>query len=373
MGFKWPEVSGGTVFTAFIILLIIIAIIFFTNAIKTRTKVRDEAWEQLLIYALKKGFSQKEVALLQAFFSGLSESEKEAFNLYTNKKASYTMLYSFFLKQEMIPSDQKVKILGSLFFERKADFLPKSTLDLNIGEVCSLETPGKKYLSIVLKKTDSKLLLKNNNWLNEEKDMSMPASVFCFRNGFGGFALVGKIIAVVKEGIVFDYAGKIEKRGEEKLVTSIELPFELKTTSLVRREVEDSPILADDIVNKSLDEIDELLGNKPVKSPPKDKISEKPKTEVVKGTIRNFALTEKISDKSIQFKFVGAVPDDTLRRSEVWEINLKFPSGFIFLAKGNIVQVPNSDGSFLLKFTEVNEDLKQKLIAEIRQLGIDRD
>ncbi|MBE7411914.1 MAG: hypothetical protein L6Q54_02850 [Leptospiraceae bacterium] len=372
-GLQWPEVSGSTVFTIIASVSIVALLIYFINSVKGKFQKGDSDWERIHIHALNKGFSQKEISILQGFYQRLNIVEKESFDLEKNKKGSYYLLYTFFLNKDLIPIEERVKILGSLFFERKTDSLPHSTLDLKIGEVCSLEISSKKYLTFVIKKSETEILLKNHKWLSDGKGLSLPASVFCFRSGFGGIVFTGQVVSVSPEGILFHYSGNMRRKGGEKSASTIELSIELKTKSFVKREKgrEEDSILLDDIVNKSLDEIDEILGNKPSKD--KKEKSESKRIETVVEEIYKKAVTEKISDKFIQFRLEGNITDEILRRNEVWEVKMIFPTGVLFQAKGNIVPVPNSDDIFIFKYLSLDEKSRKELISEVQRLGANQD
>ncbi|MCE9500105.1 MAG: hypothetical protein K8R21_06360 [Leptospira sp.] len=371
---KMPEGSFITLFIAIAIIVIATVAFFVVNNIIQKSKVKDIQWDRVLAFILKKGFSQKEVSVLEDFFGTLSGAEKESFNPVINKKLCYSMLYGYLVNNERVPADMRVQVMSKLFFERQTDFEPKTTMDLHTGEACSLEMTSKNIFTVIMKQTASKLLLKNNKQMPEENNLSIPVSVYAFRNGFGGFALLGNIIAVVKEGIVFDHNGKIEARGEQHQMTSIELPFELRTSIISIRDSGHNPAKGGAAsISDTINELDELLGKRPAPKIEKTTESVPAPKHTFKEELKSYGMTEKISDRGLIFRFVSAPPEDLMKRNEIWEISLKLPNGFTFVCRGVIVQAGARQGAYLFKYTEISETAKKIIIGQIRDLGAERE
>lgn len=339
--YKWPTFGSATAYSL-VVMAIAAAIIILVITYFHRKRLRAEsAWLALGHYAHKQGLKRDQLKILGVFFQELTATEKNEIsfnhNLFANK------LYSFLRNHPMVNAHDRVEIFDKLLPDAAAKIDVRSPDDLKQGELCSLDIGRRTYLGRVAKIKTPQILVSVNTGFSAADIQHQPCNIYVYRNNLGGFLLYCRVLKVSPEAIIVEYEEKIEFKGEQHLMTLMNLPVILKPWP--PPEIDISPPQAE-----------------PGKTPA---TSAKPEFYQCE--------TDRISDRAILLRFMSAYNGVQVMRQELWEAELDLPDGYQFKCRGRLIQSMTTPGFYILKFTDADEAARSRLFHFISQNSPSRE
>ncbi len=331
----WPK---GTAQDALLWVSVALAIagpvIFIqTRRYYHRAKARERRWASMVRRAVKQGLTAAQIGHLRKFFVTRGNAQVDELLLHREK---YRAQLLEFLRQNVNGAARTdVRMFGALFPEAGWSLRIQSAVDLQVGELCSLELAEGTHLGLIIEIVGSDVVLSipRRNPSAGEIRVGQVGNLFAYRIGVGGFELAGKVVQADRQGIVYRQAGRVQPKGEHHLMANLDMACVL--TAWPRKSAA-------------------LLGtiNDPSNSTGGD----------AAGGIQCKAL--QVSDRGMIFvtRSAGHI---LLQKQGVWELRLALEGGYNFVCRGFVSPSKTGNARFYMKFMDVHETGRRVLLQTI--------
>lgn len=360
---EWPEVTGVTVATFFFYIVLFLAIIVITSFFFNKGKLSGQIWTQVLKYAYSKKLNSTQIAILEDFYKHLVGLGEKA-NLLLDKREFQNSLYAYLTRHKSAQGiENYVQIMDKLFPEHEHHMEINSLNEIYNGEFCCLEVKNTFILGHVVKKTMTELLISTTETHMIKDYTGLDAFIYFYRQELGGYLIGGNIKKIKANGLIFEFDGNIEKKGDEHIHADITRELEF-TPWLEHNEMADgatqSSVQAIPVVEEPEPEpvLDE--NGEPILIPQMDR-------ELLLGR------SIKISDRSILFDMIELDMNDILmKKYDIWLLDIKFSLDISLQLKGRIFKSKDFSGKYIFKYISPSGSDLKILYDEIRKFKPER-
>ncbi|MCB1322565.1 MAG: hypothetical protein KDK34_20060, partial [Leptospiraceae bacterium] len=301
---------------------------------------------------------------------------RELTALILDQKQFRKSLYRYLSGRADIKAETRVQILDKLFQSISAGLSIDSIYDVHAGEICSVFAAGKHRLARVVSVEEDNRVVLSVRELPAHIPLGQESHLYVYRPRLGGFLFPGEIHQSWDDGLLFIVTGDVQSRGEQHLMTVLELPLTVEPwgpsgAQPARRGApgdrsESKPVVSDS-ANDHQNE-DAQTGERPESAPGAE--GSHPQIYRFHGT------TEKISERALVF-FADHGHDQLhrqLRKTGLWTLNLDLPGEFTLSCKGQMIPVKSSGNDrFLFRYIDLTENARRILFEVIRENQPERE
>ncbi len=299
-----------------------------------RLRTRETVWIALLRHAINRGLTAAQIRQLRSFFASRGEAQIEKL---LHDREIYRAQLLDYLRSVQGAGRSAVRMFDTLFPDTRAPPRIASAGDLQVGELCSMELAKSTHLGVVTQVIGADVILSvpRRSSGGEEIRPGEAAKLYAYRIGAGGFELSGNVVRADRHGVIYRYAGRVEAKGAQHLMASLEMPCVLlawprKTTDVTR--LRKGSTSAASVLN-------------------------------LPGGIQ--CKTVQISDRGMTF-VARSTGHSLLQKQKVWEVRLPLGGGYNFVCRGFVSPSRAGNGRFLMKFVDVHEAARRVLLATIK-------
>ena len=279
---RLPGFDASTLPYLVYFLLFIIGMMLFLQWRLRRENQKNALSNRFMQVVMHRGLTKNQLQWANDFFKNLKEAQQNEILLSQKSLAHY--LHQYLRQHEMITANDRVEIFDKVLPGMTSQIEIKSVSDLRPGEPCAIDVNKKSHLASILKIKDDQMLLS----LTEKILLPLgDAKIYAYRPQLGGFLLSGKITKVNGPSLIFRHDGPIEFRGDQHLMSIIEVRVKLERWPHPEMNVE----------------------------------SAEPDPE--KAPEYFYAETQRISDRAMSIRFTEPPPPWVLRKQEYWEMTLE--------------------------------------------------
>lgn len=281
---RLPGFDASTLpYLVYFLLTVIGGLLFLQWRLRRRAE-KNALSNRFMQIMLHRNLTKKQYRAVNQFFHDLKESQQNEILL--SQKALAHHLHQFLRVNEQIPANDRVEIFDKILPGMTSQIEVKTVDDLRTGEPCAVDIDHTSHLATILKTKDEQVLIS----LTEKIVLPLgPARLYAYRPNLGGFLLTGAISKVNGMSAIFKHEGPIEFRGDQHLMSIVNLA--LKVEPWPKPEVE----------------ADLEPGEVPAETP------------------YLLAETERLSDRALAIRFLESPPELILKRQEFWEMTLELP------------------------------------------------
>ncbi|MCB1147180.1 MAG: hypothetical protein KDK38_10295 [Leptospiraceae bacterium] len=285
-----------------------------------RFKVKkNAAWILLKNYAITHDLSAKEISVLETFFNSLSLTDRQ--NILFERKRFAELLQQF-LKNISAKSTTLVKFFDKLILSSQTETTIHGLVDLNEGELVAVDLEEESTLANILnvRGSNARIVLHNRNIPFSE---NLPAKLFAYRPGLGGYLFSGVLQDKHKDTVIFCQSGSIEFKGEQHLMAYIEMPV----------------LLQPDIAGLHIDE------------------------NYVAPEFKMQTIT--VSDRAMLVNPIDHIFTQEREKFEHWHMRLNLPDTTLIECRVKIHNSKSGNNTLILKFLDIQEKDRHKLFELI--------
>lgn len=281
---RLPGFDSSTVpYLVYFLLSVIGGLLFLQWRLRRRAE-KDALSNRFMQVMMHRSLTKRQYAAVNTFFRGLKEAQQNEILL--SQKALAHHLHQFLRVNEKIPANDRVEIFDKILPGMTSQIEVKTTDDLRSGEPCAIDVDHTSHLATILKTRDNQVLLS----LAEKIVLPVgPAKLYAYRPNLGGFLLRGAISKVDGMSAIFRHEGEIEFKGDQHLMSIIDLPLKVEPwpKAEIGADLEPGEPAAEEQYLR--------------------------------------AETERVSDRAMAVHFLEMPPEIVIRRQEFWEMTLELP------------------------------------------------
>ncbi|GAB4443811.1 MAG: hypothetical protein OHK0011_26040 [Turneriella sp.] len=275
--------SGSLPYLVYFLLTVIGALLFLQWRLRRQAE-KNALSNRFMQIMLQRNLTKRQYRAVSEFFRGLKESQQNEILL--SQKALAHYLHQFLRVNEQIPANDRVEIFDKILPGMTSQIEVRTVDDLRTGEPCAVDIGNTSHLATILKTKENQVLIS----LTEKIVLPLgPAKLYAYRPNLGGFLLSGAISKANGMSAIFRHDGSIEFRGDQHLMSVVNLALKLEPWP--KPEVE--------------------ADLEPGEPPPE--------------TVYVSAETERLSDRALAIRFLETPPELVLKRQEFWEMTLELP------------------------------------------------
>jgi len=282
---RLPGFDSSTLpYLVYFLLAVIGGLLFLQWRLRRRAE-KNALSNRFMQIMLHRNLTKRQYRAVNLFFQSLKEAEQNEILL--SQKALAHHLHQFLRVHEQIPANDRVEIFDKILPGMTSQIEIKTVDDLRTGEPCAVDIDHTSHLATILKTKDNQVLVS----LTEKIVLPLgPAKLYAYRPNLGGFLLSGAISKVNGMSAIFKQEGPIEFRGDQHLMSIVNVALKLEPWPKPEVEADLEP------------------GEPSVESP------------------YLLAETERLSDRALAIRFLETPPALILKRQEFWEMTLELPS-----------------------------------------------
>lgn len=305
-------------------LIFIIGGLLFLQWRQRRLNEKNALSNRFMQVMMHRDLTKRQLAAANDFFTHLKESEQNEILL--SQKALAHYLHQYLRVHEQLSANDRVEIFDKILPGMTSQIEVKSVEDLRPGEPCAIDIDGKSHLATILKTKNDQILVS----LTDRVLLPLgPAKLYAYRPHLGGFLLAGDVKKVNGLSAIFQHGGPIEFKGDQHLMSVINVAVKLERWPKPEMEVE------------------------PATEP--DGQPAAPEAY--------YAETERISDRALAIRFLEQPPPWILRKQEFWEMTLELPeSPLVCRVRVNPYKPPEF---FLVRPVDMDAASRNRLFAFI--------